>query len=771
MQVENRPRTHRFRLALLGALALGSTVPLIHRLYQVQVVDAEIYQKRLRGQTVSQVLLTPPRGRIYDRNGIALADNRASFDIELHMRELVGEFVRHHEGRLPKTQLRVGRGSNARMREQIDVYSILQQVAGGIFTRLGVKGSFTERDVDWHFYTRPHIPFPLVHNISFETLSHFKEMGLSVPGIDAVPRPSRHYNFGALAPHVIGYLGRPEEQDNSRWVPEMVGRRGIEATFERILQGEPGYKILRKNKMGVVVGEEPGVPPRMGRSVFLTIDARIQMIAEQAMRTVGRGACVIMDVHTGDVLAMVSVPSFDPNAFVPSIDHTTWQRLVSDPTHPLFNRALGAYPAGSVFKVIVAAAALRNPAIAFTPRTLIDSPAAISFGDRLWRDWYPGGRGPINLRTAMALSTNTFFYRLGEMTGIDSIVETSHLFGLGRRLMTVQDETSARLFGHRDPVILLEGESAGVIPGPEWMREIMDRRLEVWRERRKIQPNLRRPPIESWTTGHTYNTSIGQGNVEVSPLQMCTMIAAVANGGQVFFPRLVMAVTDEVDSIPAESTVMMLAASAAAGFDPLAGLAVIPFRPALASGQHQQDKLVAAQEFSVRRGPHLGLGPEDLQALKDSLRAVVTEGTGRRAASPKMSVAGKTGSAQAKRVQNGRVYKDTKTWFSGFAPYESPRYAITVMVEGGVSGGTTAGPIVRSIVNQLYDLEQGAAVDLVYLTPAEGHFKGMTLFSPEAEAERQAQFQEDMERFEEERNQVDRSNSPFPWQNRRGRRR
>jgi penicillin-binding protein 2 len=343
----------------------------------------------------------------------------------------------------------------------------------------------------------------------------------------------------------------------------------------------------------------------------------------------------------------------------------------------MFNRAVQGYATGSTFKTIVAAAALRNPKANFTPGTIIDSPGAIYRANRWWNDWNPGGRGPINLRTAMLWSCNTFFYQLGLRTSIESISETAKLFGLGERLL-VDEEGKP----------LISGESPGVVPGPKWMEEREDRLFASWRRRKEQDPSFKQPRTykERWSEGHTLNTSIGQGFVEATPLQMTAMIAAIANGGDILQPRLVRAIT-----------------------------------------RTEGGKVQLVREYPVRKRADLGLQPAYLKALQDSLVATVNEGTGRRAGVSKaFQVAGKTGTAQFKTVIRGAVVVDNRAWFNGYAPAEDPRYAITIIVEGGTSGGGTAGPIIAEIMGKIHEMEQGGAYDLVYLTPAIGHYGGVT---------------------------------------------
>lgn len=659
----------------MGLAVLVASGVLIWRLAKVQIAEGETHAEMLRTQTTVRTILSPARGAILDRNGIALAENRASIDLDINFRELVGNYSRNL-GRTPKTEIvRVRQGREIR-ESKVDIVRIVQETTAPVVASLGMALP-DDRTLRRAYDQRPNIPFSIAQNIDFKTLSRFAEKSFNIPGLSEHPRPIRYYNYGALASHVLGYIGQVEVQTEDDFTPESVGKTGIEFSFDSYLQGQPGYRILRRNKEGHLLRVESEVPPQIGASVYLTLDARIQMITEQAMRKVGRGAAVITDPRNGDVLALVSVPSFDPNAFVPTVPPAVWRSLTEDPTKPMLNRALSGYAAGSTFKTVVAVAALDNPNINFTPATRINAPAGIQFGNHYFRDWSGSSRGPITLHTALEWSSNTFFYQLGaRITGIESIVETCRLFGFAQRQLT-----------YDPPKAFLYGESPGVIPGPHTMEANNRAKIARWEQARAADPNFKRPRpwLERWTEGHTANVSVGQGDVLVTPLQMTTMIGAIANGGTVYFPRLVAAITRPTPQ----------------------GLEVLV-------------------EFPERIHARLPTQPSDLEAIRKALRAVVVSGTGKSANVKDFEVAGKTGTAQFTGLILGRARKDLRCWFNGFAPADNPRYAITVMVEGGTSGGATAGPIVHEIFTNIAKMERGETVDLPYLTPAIGNFSGAT---------------------------------------------
>ena len=660
----------RLRLLSLGVvLAVGV---LIFSLHKIQVKEGELYAATLRNQTTVPVILSPARGSIVDCNGVGLAENKASIDVDVYLRELVGYYTRSKKGTVPKTKV------PGKTVDMPDVALILEESAGDVFSELAMQRDYTDKEVLRHYYQSPNVPFQLVRDLDFSELSKFSEYSINIPGIQESARPVRTYNFGALAPHLLGYVGKIEEVTQSDFVPESIGKDGLEKTFDEYLQGKPGYKMLRKNNVGYILGAEAIQQPTVGGTVYLSIDARIQHITEQAMRQVGRGAAVVLDPNTGDILAMVSVPSFDPNSFTPSLDPKEWKRLTTDSTKPLTNRALSGYPGGSTYKTLVALAAMANPKANFTPNTRIYSPSAVFIANRWWPDW-PGnvaGQGDINLITAMQWSTNTFFYQLGVRTGGDSMAEMGAKVGFGKKLLVDDDGKP-----------LVPGEMAGQMPGPKWMEERESRFVEGWKAKKKKDPAYKIPRTwkERWSDGHSANTSIGQGYVEVTPLQMAVMVAAVANGGNVLAPRLVRAITRM------EGT---------------------------------ETKLL--KEFPVRKRGELGIKPEHLRGLQLGMRAVVEAGTGKKASigDPEFAIAGKTGTAQFTARIHGSLVKDLKTWFTSYAPFDKPRYVLVVMVEGGVSGGSTCAPLTHEIYKGIREMEKGTPVDMVYLNPAIGHFNG-----------------------------------------------
>jgi len=669
--------------AAMIVVALAAFI-LLQRLFVVQVVEGQKHAQTLIQQTTIPILLSPPRGLVLDRNGLPLAENRARYDVDLYVRELTGNYARAHRGRLPMTSVEVGMGEKRRKQKQVDIAKIVDETSTEPLRSLGIVPNYEVDELRKHNQQRPNTPFQLATQIDFATLSRMAERDPRIPGVQEAARPVRWYPYGSLASHVMGFVGAPEEQTLETFQPEVIGKEGIEKGFEADLEGVPGGKILKKNNLGFIMEEQGYQAPVPGHNVYLTLDARVQTIVEEVMRRVGRGACVVMDPNSGDILAMCSVPNFDPNSFVPggTGKSTDWKQLMTAETKPMLNRALGAYAPGSTFKTLTALAALENPAAKFTPQTVIHSPGSIEMAGRTWHDWNPDGQGDITLKRGLAMSCNTFFYQLGVRTGIESISEMGRRIGFGQKILLRSDGDS-----------VLTGEDPGTMPGREWMENRMAQRkkaykakIEAWVAEGQKTPRPAPPAVERWSDGHTANTSIGQGYVRVTPLQMAVMLSAVANGGTVYQPRLVQGV-----------------------------------------GRTTEKGTKATKEYpvAVKRGD-LGVKAENLAAVKEGLRAVVTEGTGKNAAVKDVEVAGKTGSAQFVTTIGGSTVKDTRTWFTGFAPVKDPKYVVIVIVEGGVSGGSTCAPLASEILFKLFEMEKGVAPQLVYQAPVMGHFHGVT---------------------------------------------
>ncbi|MCL5099173.1 MAG: penicillin-binding protein 2 [Candidatus Omnitrophica bacterium] len=617
-------------LAGIGLLLLG--------LWYVQVVCSRRYLASQKVQSFRAVRVPALRGKILDRNGNALAENRPSFNVDLYLEELRDVFqeefsraVAQQSSILHRRLTRDERSELGKHTRYWVVSNVVQQLSQILQTPL----SLAENDFLKHYTNSLVMPLPILDDLTPEQLARFQEQPDKPPGLNLEIQPLRVYTNGTLAAHMLGHLQRtvdfaPEEDLPFFYpLPDFEGKVGLEGAFDQELRGHAGYKYVLVNNMGYRQSENVWQPAEPGHNLILTIDLRIQKAAEQALHSNGadvKGAVVVMDPRNGDLLALASSPTYDPNQFVPRISSEEYQRLLDPDLHPLINRATyGAFAPGSIFKIVVALAGLESGII--HPDVVYHSKGYYQLGRKIFHDEAPAG--DYNFRLAFLKSSNSYFIEFGLQTGWDRIMAIGQRFFLG----------------HLARVPLLQ-ERSGLFPNPNWL------------ERRAVLGE----PLQS---GDVANLCIGQGYIAVTPLQMAVMTSAVANGGKVFWPRLV----DRIESQGSPH-----------------GEVITAFSPGRLRGD-------------------LGVQPYHLKVIRDAMRADVedSEGTGQRAAVPEMRICGKTGTAQVARPEGG-FRRDA--WFVSFAPYEQPRYVVVVFVEGGGYGGLTSAPIARQIYQAIQHLER-----------------------------------------------------------------
>jgi penicillin-binding protein 2 len=386
-------------------------------------------------------------------------------------------------------------------------------------------------------------------------------------------------------------------------------------------------------------------PPRKGDDVYLTLDARIQTIAEKALRDgkIGRGSVVVIDPNSGEVLAMASVPSYDPNKFIPRVAESDWVKLLNNRTNPLLNRAISGYVPGSTYKIPIALAGC----MAHIQNQRFNCSGGVTYGTKFMKCWIAekgGAHGTLDLSDAIMRSCNCFFYQFGNAARIDNISKTGKLLGLGEKTG-----------------IELEDEKTGILPNPAWLQM--------------------HEPRERWSNGDTANTSIGQGRVLASPLQMASVTGAVASG-KVYKPHLLKQVMNGT-------------------------------------------QVVAAPPPELRADLSKFFPEKDLELVRKGMWKVVMgdAGTAKAARIPGVEVAGKTGTAQNWRrdEKNVRV-QDNHTLFISFAPFTNPKYAVCILVQGGKSGGGCAAPVAHRVLEQALALENGYQVAMEVMPEVEGNF-------------------------------------------------
>ncbi len=652
------------RLYFLAFVMVSALAVLIGRLWWIEVAHGERWARRIASRSEVTVRIPSVRGEIRDRNGLTLVGNRASWDVDFYLPDMVRGY-RQQYGKPPVATYTAPVRQMLKEKREEDVVQIVNSTIIPRLRDLDLARDYNSVRLQRHYRNNTEVPFTYIEELDFKTIARFSENDVGLPGVEIAVRPVRQYLYGAFASHLLGYVGAPLDIDKlpdikkyTFYQPDAEGKSQVELNMDRWLRGTPGMRVLQRNVKGVIENEIRRVEPRQGNHVYLTIDARIQYIVERALREagVGRAAAVVVDPNNGELLGMASVPSYDPNVFIPSITKEDWQRIRTDDTNPLTNRAIQGYAPGSTYKAVSALAGFRK---GLTVKNTFGCSGGVSYGNKFMKCWvmekHQAPHGMLGLPDALKFSCNAFFYQWGNAAGIDQIVAVGQALGLGQR-----------------SGLPLTGEDPGLVPGPDWLKLVS--------------------PQERWSNGYTANVAIGQGAVEASPLQMCFVAATVANRGKSFVPKLVSRVVD-IDGKDVR--------------DPDTGQLVVSPQPQLRADLHDS-----------------GISDEEMELVRKGMWKVVNEpgGTGKKAKVNGVEVAGKTGTAQFWREINGKKEKDNHTWFISFAPYEGPKFAVCVFVQGAKSGGGVSAPIAQRILEQSLALEKGYDPGLTWLDPAVGSF-------------------------------------------------
>jgi len=471
------------RLAVIQWVMVGLMGLLVVNFWQLQVLRGKYYRNLAENNRIRPVPIPAPRGLLFDRNGRVLVDNRPSFNVVLTTEQT------------DDVDWSVKRLSELLQIAPADIREKMSQKKGPQFRAVVVKADASEQDV-----------------------ATIEARRLEQPEASVDPVPLRSYPLGQGAAHVLGRVGEiTERQLESEAYAGIdagvtVGQAGVEAEHNRLLMGKDGLRRVIVNSRGVEVAEAERQPPVEGPSVSLTLDTKLQQALEEAMG--GRpGSAVALDPRNGEILAMLSQPSYDPNAFAKGIEPAAWTELSKDPLTPLMNRVIqGQYSPGSSFKVLMSLAALQEGVI--TPQTKFHCPGYLNIYNTTFRCHKEGGHGTLDLPHALALSCNVYFYNVGVRLGIERIARY------------------AKLLGFNSPTgVDLPAEVSGLMPDPEWKRKVSK---------------------DKWYPSETVSISIGQGGVLATPLQMARVAAVVANGGRLVKPHLIKAVAGvPIDEPPA----------------------------------------------------------------------------------------------------------------------------------------------------------------------------------------------------------------------------
>ncbi|HEY2658781.1 MAG TPA: penicillin-binding protein 2 [Caulobacteraceae bacterium] len=598
-EVNERQGVFHRRAFIMGGVVTAGLFALGGRLAELQIVENNRYKLLAINNQFNFRLVPPPRGLILDRNGVELASNRPNFRLLL-------------------------------LKDQVDDVDAALDAAAQLIPITPDKRRQLSREIE---NGQAFVPVVLAEDLSWDEFARLNVRTPELPGLQADMGEARTYPFGGAFAHVVGYVSKVTDTVLKAAGPNpdplllnpgfRIGKQGVEKALDLDLRGKAGGQKVEVDSKGKVVREDPlgDIKPVPGKTVHLTLDADIQ---NRALEVFGAesGAAVMMDCRSGDILCMMSAPSFDANRFVTGLAGAEYSALMQYDHKPLFNKALTAtYPPGSTFKTMVALAALEN---GYDPKTVHVCGKSWPWGGRVWH--CDKAHGAQDLRGAIATSCDIYFYQCALAIGPDRIAATARQFGLGE----IHD-------------IGISGQKAGLVPDTAYKRRAF-------------------PHDPVWHPGETPSMGIGQGYVNVNALQLCVMASRLANGSKALQPRLIHSI---------------------------GGVA----------------------EPSGAQAPDLPFAKEHIDFVRSAM-AAVTEGGGTAAAAAQLGLgpikmAGKTGTAQAHNYAGGShgshgavgawMQRD-HAWFIAFAPYDDPRYAMSVLVEHGGFGAEAAAPKAREIM-------------------------------------------------------------------------
>ncbi|MDR1499346.1 MAG: penicillin-binding protein 2 [Rickettsiales bacterium] len=596
------------RLFIIVGFQFAAVLILILRLFYLQILNFDNYRSKSENNRINISIIPPLRGNIFDRNNNALTNNRNGYELILYKdkKQKDEDFVNKITNILDLNEEK-----QSRMRKQLK--------------------------------NNKHKPvISVLNNLTWEELVKIEANNHKIKNISTEEGYIREYLYGKEFAHILGYVAIPNDKDITKLSGVVqkdilmhpnfkIGKNGLESSFNSILTGESGYKKIEVNAYGVPMRELEQKEAKVGKNIKLTIDLRLQNYIHKIVENMGAGV-VVLDVKTGEILAMVSTPSFETNEFIDGISNKYWSELINDERKPMYNKIISAtYPMGSTFKPIVSIAALEN---GWDENKKVNCTGSMPVTkNTVFRCWKKHGHGQLNILEALERSCNIFFANLGLFTGVNNIHDVAMKLGIGE----VFD-------------VNLAGYNRGILPSAEWKKEIYGK---------------------SWTKGDTINMSIGQGFILANPLQMAVMVSRIANGGYQIKPFLIYD-------------------SQLRSYNENLYLSEPMFR-------EKSINITKLGMFNVINGKH-----GTASGLKDD----------------KYLMAGKTGTVQVVSLdamsrliqsleEDGKLEDKFKNHsiFVGFAPFNSPKYGIAVVIEHGGSGSGRAASIAKGILKFAVDSE------------------------------------------------------------------
>ncbi len=589
----------RIFLVALAIVFLG----LVFRLGSLQLVKGAYYRTLAEGNRVRVQEILAPRGIIYDSQGKPLVANVPGFELVATPSDLTDSYP--DELNQLATMFKF---------DPAPVLDALKKIGKNSFQAVTVA-----------------------QNISHDNVLIFEAEADQFPGFQIENTPIRQYTDADIFSHVLGYTGKINQaelaahSDQNYLLNDYIGKTGLEVSYEQYLRGVNGKIQIEVDASGNPKQSLGTIASQIGDSLHLNIDGDLQreLYNDLVKRNNDKKAAAIaVDPQTGQILALVSVPGYDTNLFSGGISQTDYDSLINNPQQPLLDRAIsGTYPPGSTIKPVIASAALQEKVI--TPEQKIYDNGDLVYGAYHFHGWKAGGLGPMDIRSAIAMSSDIYFYTVGggqadlgiAGLGPERIDKYDYLFGMGQKLG-----------------IDIPGEAAGIIGGPAWREQY-----------------YKTPAQQVWYPGDTYHISIGQGDMDVTPLQDLMWTATVANGGTLYKPYIVDSVTD-----------------------------------------NNGNTILKNQPSVIRAG---FIDPANIEIVREGMRQTVTAGTAKSLNTLKMGVAGKTGTAQF----DGANPNAAHAWFTAFAPYNNPQIAIVVLVEAGGEGSSVAEPVAKDVLQWWQD--------------------------------------------------------------------
>ena len=591
------------RMFITGSLKFFIMVGIVSRLFFLQVKENKKYLTLSDKNRIREWKLAPVRGEFHDYFGNVIAGNFEAY--QLHV--------------IP---------------EQVENF---KYVIYRLKDLLELSDSEFKKVLKKKKEIKPWETLIVSNNLSWDKFSKINNHLYDLNGVKPVISISRNYPFDENFTHIIGYVSQANEQDienteliKKNFVPGLkVGKIGLEKSFEEKLIGTNDIERYEVNAYGRRISQLEFQKGKKGQTLKLTVDTEIQKLANELLKDKAGSICV-MDIFTGEVIAMHSSPSFDPNLFVFGISQDNWQIIRNDPMKPLLNKTLqGRYSPGSTLKPIVALSALENGIINtnFTVRCT----GKTELYDQTYHCWKKEGHGYVSLRNAMKMSCDTYFYEIARKLGVDKLSETAKKFGLGKKVFDN----------------LFEIEKDGLIPNTQWKKNALGK---------------------GWLLGETIITGIGQGYIQTTPIQLCLMTAQIANGGYKIYPKIVI---------------------------------------------NDNDKIKPSDYYTP-----LYKNSKNMRIIQDAMFGSTNEvmGTSYRSRidNPKYQFAGKTGTAQVKKITERERELDLKTseipyeqrdhaLYIAYGPYVNPRYALSIVVEHGGNGSTTAAPMAKKLFKLIID--------------------------------------------------------------------